>query len=75
VEASRGEIGSPVEQVMLYCFHYDPSTGKYSLAILNLLKVAGAVTVLSLGSYLFMQFRRERRVARPQTRAVAAETG
>jgi protein SCO1 len=64
VEASNNEIGSPVEQVMLYCFHYDPSTGKYSLAILNLLKVTAALTVLGLGSYLFVSFRRDRRAAR-----------
>jgi protein SCO1 len=64
VEASNNQIGSPVEQVMLYCFHYDPSTGKYSLAILNLLKVTAALTVLGLGSYLFVSFRRDRRAAR-----------
>ena len=70
VEASKNQIGSPVEQVMLYCFHYDPSTGKYSLAVLNLLKVAAALTVLGLGSYLFVSFRRDRRAARATVPAV-----
>jgi protein SCO1/2 len=64
VEASNNQIGSPVEKVMLYCFHYDPTTGKYSLAILNLLKVAAGLTVVCLGSYLFMNFRRERMASR-----------
>jgi protein SCO1/2 len=63
VEASSGKIGTAVEAVMLYCFHYDPSTGKYSLAITNLLKVAAALTLAILGSYLFVNFRRERRAA------------
>jgi protein SCO1/2 len=66
VEASQNKIGSAVEQVMLYCFHYDPSTGKYSLAITNILKVAAALTLVALGSYLFVNFRRERLTAKPK---------
>ena len=58
-EAGEGKVMRPVEQILLYCYHYDPSTGKYSLAILNLLKVLAAATALSLGSYLFVNFRRE----------------
>ena len=64
IEASDGKIGTPVEQVMLYCFHYDPSTGRYSLAITNILKVAAGLTLAVLGSYLFVNFRRERRLSR-----------
>ena len=64
VEASDGKIGTTVEQVMLYCFHYDPATGRYSLAITNLLKVAAALTLAILGGYLFVNFRRERRLSR-----------
>jgi protein SCO1 len=77
VEASNNQIGSPVEQVMLYCFHYDPSTGKYSLAILNLLKAAAALTVLGLGSYVLISFRRDRRAASAaeSSAAVAAARG
>jgi protein SCO1/2 len=69
VEAADGKIGGPVEQIMLYCFHYDPSTGKYSLAITNLLKVAAAMTLAILGGYLFVNFRRERRMSLEATAA------
>jgi len=61
VEAGGGKIGTPVEKVMLYCFHYDPATGKYSLAITRLLKVAAALTLVALGSFWFLMIRRERR--------------
>ena len=45
VEASAGKIGSAVDEVLLYCFHYDPSTGKYGVVIMNVLRLAGVVTV------------------------------
>jgi protein SCO1/2 len=61
VEASEGKISRPVEQILLYCFHYDPSTGRYSLAILRLLRVAGAVTVAAIASFIILNLRRERR--------------
>jgi protein SCO1 len=61
VEAARGKIGSKVDQLLLLCFHYDPSTGKYSLAILTALRAAGIATVLGLGTFVFVMLRRERR--------------
>jgi protein SCO1/2 len=63
VEASNNKIGSPVDQVLLYCYHYDPVTGKYGLAIQRLLQVMGSATALALGTFLFVNFRRERRPA------------
>jgi protein SCO1/2 len=59
VEASRNEIGSFVDQVLLFCFHYDPVQGKYSLAILNTLRAAGVVTVLAIVTFLWIMLRRE----------------
>src|SRR6202047_396643 len=59
VEASEGTIGSPVDQILLYCYHYDPATGKYGLWISRWIKAAGALTVLSLGLVIAMLFRRE----------------
>jgi protein SCO1/2 len=59
VEASQGTIGSPVDQILLYCYHYDPATGKYGLLISRLIKAAGALTVLSLGLVIAILFRRE----------------
>ncbi|MEE8201063.1 MAG: SCO family protein [Candidatus Acidoferrales bacterium] len=66
VEASQNQIGSVVDQVLLYCYHYDPTTGKYGLVIMNILRVAGLATVLALGIFLVVSLRRERRQARAQ---------
>jgi protein SCO1 len=61
VEASQNRIGNPVDQVLLYCFHYDPVTGKYHAVIQNIIRLAGSATVLALAALLFVMFRRERR--------------
>lgn len=58
MEAAEGRIGSPIDQVLLYCYHYDPATGRYSLLINNVLRVAGLVTVLGLGGLLLVLFQR-----------------
>lgn len=60
VEASANKIGSPVDQLLLFCFHYDPLTGKYSAIAINILRLLGAVTVLALGSFIFIMLRRDR---------------
>jgi protein SCO1/2 len=62
VEASNNKIGSPVDQLLLFCYHYDPTTGKYGLVIANVMRGAALVTSLVLGTFLFLMFRRERRV-------------
>jgi protein SCO1 len=54
VEASQGKIGSPVDAVMLYCSHYNPATGKYSLLISRVLFIAALVTVILLGGLLLV---------------------
>lgn len=59
VEASQGKIGSPVDQVLLFCYHYDPSTGKYGLLISRLIQTAGAVTVFAIATLIFVLYRRE----------------
>ena len=61
LDASEEKIGSPLERVLLYCYHYDLATGRYSLAIMRVVQVAGAATVLSLGTMIFIWTRRERR--------------
>ncbi len=58
-EASQGKIGSPVEQILLYCYHYDPVLGRYSLAATNLVQAGGILTVIVLGGFLFVMFRRD----------------
>ncbi|MPZ77555.1 MAG: SCO family protein [Deltaproteobacteria bacterium] len=69
VEASDGRIGSPIDQLLLYCYHYDPMTGKYGWAIMNSLRVAGSATVLALASFIGLMLRRDRRATRPGVEA------
>jgi protein SCO1 len=64
VEASGNKIGSPVDQLLLFCYHYDPVAGKYGFAILSAMRAAGVATALGLGLLLFILFRRERRASR-----------
>jgi protein SCO1/2 len=63
VEASGNKIGTPVDQVLLYCYHYDPTNGKYGLVVLNVIRLGGIVTVVVLGSFMIVMLRRERRGA------------
>jgi protein SCO1/2 len=62
VDASSHRIGSPVDYITLFCFHYDAAQGKYTLAIVNLLKLAGGVTVLALAGLLFILMRQHKEV-------------
>jgi protein SCO1/2 len=68
VEASEGKIGTPVDQVLLFCYHYDPKTGKYGLLISHVIQAGGALTVLILGIAMLILFRGER-YALPQRKA------
>jgi protein SCO1 len=54
VEASKSKIGSPVDQLLLYCFHYDPASGKYGLMILNIVRAGAAMTVFGLVGLILM---------------------
>jgi len=54
VEASQNRIGSPVDSLMLYCYHYDPATGKYGAAVMNIVKVAGVITIVLIAGLLFV---------------------
>jgi protein SCO1/2 len=64
MEASEEKIGSPIAQVLLMCFHYDPTTGKYSLAVMRILQACGLVTVIGLGMSIVTMLRRDRRQRR-----------
>jgi protein SCO1 len=61
VEASQSRVGNIGDQVLLYCYHYDPRTGKYGAVISNILKLAGLSTMLILGTFMFVMFRADRR--------------
>lgn len=60
IEASENRIGAPSDQVLLFCFHYDPTAGKYSAAVLRLVRVGGVFTVLALGAFVALTRRAKR---------------
>jgi protein SCO1 len=66
IEASKGKIGSPVDSVLLLCFHYDATTGKYTANVMNFLRAGGTLTLLAVGGLVFFLWRRGRRRARQQ---------
>jgi protein SCO1 len=60
VEASSGKVGSAVDTLLLYCYHYDPITGRYGLVIMRAIRLAGLATVLALGTFIVVMVRREK---------------
>lgn len=65
IEAANHKIGSPVDQLLLACFHYDPSTGRYSLAVMRAVRAGGVATLLVMGGAVVLMRRRERKGLRP----------
>jgi protein SCO1/2 len=63
IEASAGRVGSPISRVLLFCYDYDAATGKYTLAILRLIRILGTATALALAAVVVTLIRRERRGA------------
>ena len=61
VDASAGKIGSPVDQLLLRCYRYDPVTGRYTVAIMSIVRVVGIATILILVVFVLAMVRRERR--------------
>jgi protein SCO1/2 len=60
LDSSANKIGSITDQMLLFCYHYDPTKGKYTFAIMNALRVAGTASVLALGLFMFVNLRRDR---------------
>lgn len=75
IEASKNKIGTPVEQVLLYCFHYDPSIGHYSVVVMNVVRLAGIFTALTLGLFMTVLFRNEKNDKRRRTPAISWKGG
>jgi protein SCO1/2 len=71
IEASNGKVGTPVDSLLLYCYHYDPETGRYGLAIMRTIRAAGAATVLALVSFIVVMVRREKSL--PAARSLKPE--
>jgi protein SCO1/2 len=59
VQASSNKIGNVVDQILLYCYHYDPAAGKYNLAIYRVLRLSGIATLLLLGGFIVIMLRRD----------------
>ncbi len=59
VQASQNKIGSVVDQILLYCYHYDPGAGRYGLMVSRVLRLAGLATMLILGGFIILMLRRE----------------
>ncbi|MFN0152633.1 MAG: SCO family protein [bacterium] len=64
IEASENKIGTPVDHLLLYCYQYDPVTGKYGAVALNMVRAGGVATLACLGVFLFVSLRADRRRAR-----------
>ncbi|HEX5020241.1 MAG TPA: SCO family protein [Candidatus Binatia bacterium] len=61
IEAAAGKIGSAIDQLLLFCYHYDPLTGQYNLIVTRVLRLAGVATVLALAGFIALMLRRDRR--------------
>ena len=72
VEASANRIGSPVDNILTYCYHYDPGTNKHSLIVARVVQLGGLVTMLLLGGFMWVMFRRDYRGAHSPTREALA---
>ncbi len=59
VEASHNKIGNVSDQILLFCYHFDPTSAKYTPVALGILRVAGAATLLTLGGFVVIMLRRE----------------
>jgi protein SCO1/2 len=75
LESSKGEIGSLAEHVLMFCYRYDPTQGTYGLAILNILRAGGVLTVMLLAGSIFWMLRRERHAMQGQSLLEGASHG
>jgi protein SCO1/2 len=54
IESSANKIGSPVDQLLLYCYHYDPATGRYGAAVMKVMRIAGVITMIGIVAMLLL---------------------
>jgi len=66
VESGEGRVGSAIDELLLYCFHYDPEAGRYGLMVMNLVRLGGVMTMLGIGGFILMMRRRESRMPAPR---------
>jgi protein SCO1/2 len=65
IEASEEHIGTVIDDVLLFCYHYDPATGKYGASILTMVRIAGVATILAFAIFLTVSLRRDRALGGP----------
>lgn len=75
MEAANARIGSPIDQLLLFCYHYDPASGRYSAAILDAVRAGGVLTLLAAAAFIVRSVRRERRAGGPPAARPAAQAG
>ena len=75
IETSQNKIGSPVDQLLLYCYHYDPATGKYGAVVMNIMRIAGVITMIGIAALLLLLKARNTNVAIPETTGPTPKTG
>ena len=59
VESGDGKIGSAIDELLLYCFHYDPESGQYGVVVMNLIRLGGVLTVAFIAGSILLMRRRE----------------
>jgi protein SCO1/2 len=65
-EASSNRIGSPVDNILTYCYHYDPTTNTHDLIVSRVIQLGGFLTLLLLGGFMFVMFRRDYKLDHPE---------
>ncbi len=73
VEASKGKVGTTVDALLLYCYHYDPMTGRYGLVIMRAIRMAGAATVLAMAAFIIVMVRRESKPRKSELSSLKSE--
>jgi len=66
IEASGNKIGSPVANILTYCYHYDPQANKHSLIVARVVQLGGMMTMAGLGGFMFLMFRKDIQLGRTQ---------
>ena len=61
MESAENKVGNAADKLLLYCYHYDPATGKYGLAILSVMRLGGVLTLAGMGAMGFVFWRRNKR--------------
>lgn len=75
IEASQGKIGNIIDQIVLFCFQFNPSKNKYTLYAFNVMRIGGALTAILLAAFLIPYWRKERRLADRTSKAVKGDLG